>query len=304
MPDTYDSLLVRFVAWAEAEPGIRGAMIVGSRARSERPADQWSDLDLVIFATDPQPFTATTDWLDHIGPYHLSFLEKTIGGELERRVLFADMLDVDFVFVPVEMLAQLVSESGTEDIVQRGVRVVVDKDGALAAALAQVAPLANRTPAPLPDEAAFLNTVNDFWYHTVWTAKKLRRGEIWTAMGCVDNYLKWHCVLPLLSWHARATHGAAHDTWMSGRFLEQWADPRAVEGLRSAFGRYDARDLWQALLGTMALVRWLAPEIAELLNFAYPAQSVAQVIAWVEACFAEWQADLGGQGNAAAEDRD
>ncbi|MBN1680697.1 MAG: aminoglycoside 6-adenylyltransferase [Anaerolineae bacterium] len=291
MPATYDSLLERFITWAETEPTIQGAVIVGSRARRERPADQWSDLDLVIFATDPQMFISTTAWLDHIGPFWLSFLEKTMGGAtLERRVLFEGMLDVDFVFEPVEMIAKLTSETDTLDIVQRGVRVVVDKNGALTHTLTHVSPLVKQSLVPLPDEAAFLNTVNDFWYHAVWTAKKLRRGELWTASGCVDNYLKWRCILPLLTWHACATHGEEYDTWINGRFLEQWADPRAVESLRAAFGRYDAHDLWQALLGTMALVRWLAPETADLLGYAYPAQSAAQVTAWVDACFAEWRA--------------
>ncbi|MBN1201912.1 MAG: aminoglycoside 6-adenylyltransferase [Anaerolineae bacterium] len=293
---TYDLLLERFVSWAETEPAIRGAVIVGSRARTDRPADQWSDLDLMIFATDPQPYISTIAWLDHIGPYWLSFLEETMGGTvMERRVLFEDMLDVDFVFVPVEMLAVLESDPGALDIVQRGVRVVVDKDGVLDCALNRVSRPAEQVLAPLPDEATFLNTVNDFWYHTVWTAKKLRRGELWTASGCVDNYLKWRCVLPVLTWHARVAHGSEYDTWMNGRFLEQWADARAVAGLRAAFGRYDARDLWRALVGTMALFRWLAPETADLLGYAYPAQAAAQVTAWVDACLAEWQAEQSNQ---------
>ncbi len=288
MPFTYDCLLDRFKTWAEAEPSIRGAAIIGSRARADRPADQWSDLDLIVTTTDPQPFVTTTAWLDHVGTAWITFLEPTMGGLIERRVLFEDALDVDFVFMPVESLAAL--ESIALDIVRRGVRLVLDKDGTLDRALNGISLPTDPPPAPPPDEATFLNTVSDFWYHTVWTAKKLRRGELWTASGCVDNYLKWQCLLPLITWHARAAHGEQLDTWMNGRFLEQWADARAVAGLRAAFGRYDAGDLWQALLGTMALVRWLAPETAERLGYAYPAQAAAQVTAWVDACYADWQA--------------
>ena len=45
-----DELLARIVAWAEAQPDVRGAILVGSYARSERPADESSDLDLVVVA--------------------------------------------------------------------------------------------------------------------------------------------------------------------------------------------------------------------------------------------------------------
>ena len=291
MTSRYEDLLGRFAAWAESENSIRGAAIVGSQARTDRPADRWSDLDLVVYTTNPMPLITTTDWLDHIGPYWATFLEPTVGGHTERRVLFEEALDVDFVFLPVETLAGLASDADTLAIVQRGVRVVLDKDGVLSRTVSSIPVPVEKVPVPPPDEAEFLNTVNDFLYHTVWTAKKLRRGELWVALGCVDNYLKWQCVLPLIIWHARAAHGGAYDTWMNGRFLEQWADPRVVAALPSAFGRYDARDLWQALFGTMALVRWLAPETAGLLGYDFPAQTAAQITAWVEACFAEWEAE-------------
>ena len=86
-------------------------------------------------------------------------------------------------------------------------------------------------PTPIPSsEAEYLNIVNDFWFHTVWTAKHLRRGELWWAKSCCDGYLK-NLLLRMLEFHARATKGPDFDTWMSGRFLETWADPRAVAAL-------------------------------------------------------------------------
>ena len=42
----------RFVTWAKGRPDIRAAIVIGSRARRERPADAWSDLDIVFFTTN------------------------------------------------------------------------------------------------------------------------------------------------------------------------------------------------------------------------------------------------------------
>jgi len=47
-------LLQRIIDWARKEAGIRAAFLVGSGARQDHPADEWSDIDLVLVATDPR----------------------------------------------------------------------------------------------------------------------------------------------------------------------------------------------------------------------------------------------------------
>ena len=292
----YEQLIARFVAWAETQPGIRAALIVGSRAREDRPADEWSDLDVILTVTEPERYLAKTDWLENIGNPWITFIEKTgTGDEKEHRVLFEGGLDVDFVLLPakkIQSLARLLQArerfpqilkllprslsqeaaqgiAAFSDIARRGVKVLVDKDGIVAPLLSTI----TETPAPAsPTQDKFLNLANDFWYHTVWTAKKLRRGELWTAKGCSDSYMKWH-LLRMIEWHARAKNGFEYETWHAGRFLERWADPRIVEGLRDAFAHYDEDDLWRGLLATMDLFRWVAIETAEMLGHAYPSSA-------------------------------
>jgi aminoglycoside 6-adenylyltransferase len=47
-PLTYDQIIERFLAWAQHQADIRAAVIIGSQARVDRPADRWSDLDLLV----------------------------------------------------------------------------------------------------------------------------------------------------------------------------------------------------------------------------------------------------------------
>ncbi len=90
----------RFVAWANTRQDIRAAIVIGSRARVERPADEWSDLDLVFFTANPEYYLSKTDWLESIGNPLLTFVQNTpTGGQRERRVLFDSGLDVDFTIV-------------------------------------------------------------------------------------------------------------------------------------------------------------------------------------------------------------
>lgn len=272
----YTQLLARLIAWAEGEPGIRAVILFGSRARTDHPADEWADLDLILITENPEWYLHNADWVSRIDDYWLTFVEQSGDGRvLERRVLFQGGRDVDFAFVPLPLIEQMIQSQippDLADMFRRGYHIVLDKDGLAARWLAVLPP--PELPAP-PSEAEFLNVVNDFWYHAVWSAKHLRRGEVWWAKGGSDDYMKSR-LRQMLEWHARATRGAAYDTWLRGRFMEEWADPRAVRQLPEAFAHYEADDIWRALFVTMDLFRWVSLETAEKLHYAYPREGMEQ----------------------------
>jgi aminoglycoside 6-adenylyltransferase len=91
----------------------------------------------------------------------------------------------------------------------------------------------------------------------------------------------------MMEWHARATDGWTYDTWHGGRFLEEWADPKVLEGLRGAFAHFDEDDIKRALLATMDMFRWIAIETAEKLDYPYPTNADRRVTEWVKTCLSE-----------------
>lgn len=289
----YARLLENVRAWAEQEPEIRAVVLIGSRARTDHPADEWSDLDLLVFSTNPNRFTQSAGWLQSIGHPLLTFCERTPTGDWERRALFEGGLDVDFALLPAGALDYLANNDlpvDAADAFRRGAHIVVDKDG-LAAQIRQ-RPISALVNAP-PAESEFENLVHDFWYHALWTAKHLRRGELWWAKGGCDMHLK-ELLRRMMQWHATAMNGPGFDTWMRGRFLEEWADPRAVAALPDIFAHYDEADIARALLATMNLFHWLAIETAELLGYKYPAEGERAVVKMVREM-------LVGEGNGSGE---
>ena len=259
----YARLIQNLVAFAQNEQEIRAVLMIGSRARTDHPADEWSDLDLLVFATEPKKYVRSGDWVKQIGVPLLTFTEQTPGGDWERRTLFEGGLDVDFAISStqgLEYIAHNPFPADVVDLLRRGTRVLIDKDGLLA--LVQKQPLPPTVAKPPPGEAEFLNVVNDFWYHALWTAKHLRRGELWWSKSGLDMRLK-ELLRKMLEWHAQATHPAGFDTWLRGRFLEEWADPRALAALPLVFAHYDTEDMARALLATMDLFQWMEQETAK-----------------------------------------
>ena len=46
-----DALEGKLVTWAKKRADVRAAIVVGSRARTDHPADEWADLDVALATT-------------------------------------------------------------------------------------------------------------------------------------------------------------------------------------------------------------------------------------------------------------
>lgn len=277
-----DRLAERFAQWAIDRDDIRAMFIVGSRARTDRPADRWSDLDLVFLTTDPSLYLDDGAWLDPFGSVLLTFIEDTlVPGIRERRVLFEDGRDVDLVPIPVGTLPDMRAAAG--DVIRRGIRVLVDKDGEVDALLAAVEGTPSEPAAEDgPSVESYQGIVDDVLYHLLWIARKIARGELWTARSCLDGYVRWR-LLTMVEWHARAVRGIG-DTWFEGRFIETWADQRMLAGLADASSRYDATDLLRALHATAAFARQVGREVGSALGYEYPEARHDRLMALVRTC--------------------
>lgn len=162
-------------------------------------------------------------------------------------------------------------------VLSRGVRALVDKGPP-----PSPHPGGFQAPTPAhPSDEQFAALVQRIWLNAARVGQFLARGDLWRAKHVCDGVLKQY-LLTLLEWHARAVHGPGYDTWHEGRYLDEWADPRAVAALPATFARYDRADLWRALEATLSLIRWLARETAARLGYSYPDEADAQVSAWLE----------------------
>jgi aminoglycoside 6-adenylyltransferase len=261
-----DAFLEAFVGWAEPREDVHAVLLVGSHARIETPADEWSDVDLVLVVDDPYRYLADEGWVDAFGLPLVTFLEPIpVGRAFERRVLYEGGLDVDIVVVTPEWIEAAAVDPATAGVLARGYRVLLDRLGLedLAARAASVTP-----PPGVPAEPELRGLAADFWYHAVWAARKLARGDLLTAKRSVDSYLKER-LLTMLTWHAKAGDPEL-DTWHEARFAERWADRGALEALPEAYASYDAADVSRALVATMDIFERLERETAERLGYGRP----------------------------------
>lgn len=260
-------LLERTVDWATGQDDIRTLLVVGSMARSEMPADEWSDIDVVIVSEEPEKYLRNADWLLPIGNYILTFLETTaVGGGKERRVMFEGGVDVDFSVFPASIFKGMLEVEEIKEVLSRGVKILLDKDGEVQELLSN---LAYTPPAVKPSVEEWDNEVHDFFYHVIWSVKKLRRGELFVAKSCMDNYLQRQ-LRTMLRWHAAGCRGEEYETWHKTRFMEKWGDPSFIQRWEKTYSLLEKEGMAKALLAALDLYRDMAKETAQFLNLPYP----------------------------------
>jgi len=279
-----DNFLAKVTTWARGRQDIKALILVGSRARTDRPADIWSDYDIIIIVDDPKTYIRNDSWFHKFGRVILTFIEKcAIDDSFERRVLFDNGQDVDFIIEAVEAINTSSPDDLNPhvlDVYRRGYRVLLDniKISSLLKKIESVPPLKSWPPS----SDLFINVPNDFFYHCVWAVKKLMRGELWIAKHCLNGYMQKNCLLRIIEWHVQAQNSRNIDTWFSGRFMEKWADEKIIGRLNKIDARYDRKDIVRALYDMISLFDDLARETASLLEYSYASEIAKWTVEWIK----------------------
>ena len=263
MRDKYSEIRSRLISCAENDSDIKCVTAIGSSTRSEVKADEYSDLDLMIAADNTERWL-NGDYPAQLGNVSISFVEPTLGGGTERRVIYDGDKDVDMIIFTPAQFERCIRDGAAEWVMNRGYEILFDRAG-FAGLISENVQL--KVSAPEMSEQEFTNLLNDFYFHNIWAAKKLLRGEIWSAKMCVDSYLKER-LLKIVELYCSVF--GSRDVWHDGRFIDRWADKEILTALENCFARYEREDIANALVDTHKLFAELAKKVAENKGYPYP----------------------------------
>jgi aminoglycoside 6-adenylyltransferase len=263
-------------------------------------ADELSDLDLMIITMGTRRFASTT-WLDAIDPsplftwtYRPPFGRDAVHQAIYEGPLVVDLapisktktvltgLSVEAVHrLPIlrRALPGLASQLDTWlSVASRGTKVLLDKDG-VAERMVRRAGTRPHAVKP-PGQGEFRNSVYSLFGLCLWEAKQLARGELWMALGTVDQQVKT-CLLEMLQWHSLVMGREPTDTWYGGRKIQTWADARWMAIAPDTWPSFDLESAWGALINTLDLFSEAAMETAQALGYRYPDDREQEVRKWI-----------------------
>ena len=263
MVDRYKEIKENICRYGEVDSTIKSVIDIGSTARESVKADEYSDLDLIIVTDNP------TNWYSGeypklLGEISIGFIEQTLGNGKEYRAVYDEDKDVDMIIFTPEQFTDAVKNGTAGWVMKLGYDFLCDKAGFSELVREYVKPSVS---SPQISESEFLNLTNDFYFHNIWAAKKLLRGELWSAKMCVDGYLK-NYLLKMIELYCY--HKGGKNVWHDGRFIDFWADDWILEKLKVCFAHYEKDDIGNALASTHELFKELAVCVADVNKYLYP----------------------------------
>ena len=264
--DRFMSIKEKLLALAKEDEDIKAIVLIGSSTRNTVKADEYSDLDVVI-ATEKTEGWLYGDCPKKLGSVKISFVEPTLGGGKERRMLYDGSLDVDMIVFTPDQFEKAIREGVASWVMNRGYEIMYDAEGFSVLLEENISHDLKPTDLLEPE---FNNMVNDFFFHTVWASKKILRGELWTAKMCIDAYLK-NYLLRMIEMYSVSKYHV--DVWHDGRFLDRWAEKEILSDLKKCFAHYDREDMLSALSATLNLFCRLAGQTAEIKGYKYPIEA-------------------------------
>lgn len=264
MNPKYLQTIEQITAWCGQENAIEGCILIGSQVRTELPADLWSDLDLMLLVQDPPAWLADNRWLEQFGNPVCTFLEViefyfTDWKWIVRRVLYDDNRDIDFSLLPYNRLDEVLRIN--HDILDRGWQVLYDAHpGQLAAEVTRLLanPLAEHIS--VPSQAELDELVQNLLFHIIWAFKKIKRKELWTAVRCINSYMR-DLLLRLIEAHNLSVTRRSSVIQYEGRFLEKRTDPGIINLLKYCFTRYNEDEAVRTLGRLIDVIHSISAEV-------------------------------------------
>lgn len=265
-----EPFLPQFLAWAEAQPSVRAAILTSTRAVPGAHVDDFSDYDIVLVVTDVMPFHDDHAWLDAFGRVLALYqdpLQHERGFPAAGYVIqWASGLKIDFTVWPVGLLELISAEENLPEEYDAGYRVLVDKDGLAA----RLRPPTYRAYIPTPPTAEeYREKVENFTVDVLYVARYLRRGDVIAAKH-IQDMATHENLIPMLTWIIEIEHGWKLKPGNYGRRIQQFLRPELYAELERTFSGAGQEESWAALETCIALMHSAAQEVAAGLGFTYP----------------------------------
>jgi aminoglycoside 6-adenylyltransferase len=255
----YNQAIDRVVAWANAEENVRAVVLTGSAALGIETIDEFSDLDVELYTTEPSKLLNDDSWYGQFGEVLVVESLPNPGWHPTRLVYYVGG-KIDFLVGPIQ---ELPSTRYT-----RPFRILVDKDYA-----ARDLATARQLPEVPPSETTFLRSVHWFYAAALMCARYVVRNEPWLAK--VRDWDLKRELLQMIEWDHKTRYGWAYETWYSGKHLNQWVDDDIRGALDACWAGFAVADTARALIAAINLFETLRMRTAAALGVAeFDARSV------------------------------
>jgi aminoglycoside 6-adenylyltransferase len=274
MHPQYHESVEKIKGWSQQAPNIHAVILLGSQVRKEFTGDEWSDLDVLLLADDPQVLLRSDAWLAFLGERVCGVMEETPLDWLPltwsvKRVLFADNRTIDFSILPYARLDDVLAMNA--EIHAHGYQVLYDAhDGLVSSKIETTLATVQDEPARMPTADELHQVVSELLFQLMYASKKVKRNELWVAVSAINQGISSR-LLQLIEYHIACSGRVPDRIRYEGRFLEQRAHLDTLAKLQGCIARYDVADAIHTISNILELAEQLSREICAIQKYPFDA---------------------------------
>ncbi|MDN7243908.1 aminoglycoside 6-adenylyltransferase [Planococcus shenhongbingii] len=264
---TEEDILGLILSKAIESGNIRLVEMNGSRVDSQAKKDPFQDYDIVYYVEDMQPFINNHSWIDYFGERIMMQMPDQMvipPADKTRKSFSYLMLFTDGNRIDLTLTSVTLAEGCLKTKEPR--KILLDKDN-------RIKPAAPTTENPYqiskPDQKAFYDCSNEFWWVSTYIAKALWREELTLAKSIMEGPVR-NMLLTMLNWHVGIQTNFTVSTGKGGKNIEQYVESDVWNKLVLTYPDGNYKNIWEALFNMCNLFDELSINIGQELNIDLP----------------------------------
>ena len=264
---------------AKNDARIRAVMLVGSRANSEIPKDEYQDYDITYFVTDIKPFYNQPAWIDEtFGQSLIMQMPEAMrypdgDGHFNYMMIFPDGNRLDLTFDDKAYI-----DDGEPAI------ILFDKDNGMGLVPSEIKVDPAFWHIKKPNLLYFTSCCNNFWWCLNNVAKGIARDELPYVMAMLNDVIRKELHL-MIEWYIGTLHGFDLSVGKDGKYFKKYLPEDLYQRFLSTYSNGDYRHIWQSIFTMCDLFHELAVYVADGFDFIYHTEEEAGMRTYLKMIF-------------------
>lgn len=254
------ALIMDFVA---ADPNIRVAVLIGSRANPNVKKDIFQDYDIGCYVANVDAYKTDRTFLEHFGEIMIMQIPEDMAdpppandGHYGYLMQFTDGNRIDLGFAPIESLSE---KQGSLT------KVLVDKDGIVG----DLRPPSDKDFLPEePTEKSFYDCCNEFWWVCPYVAKALWREELIHSKSLIEEIIRPQ-LMKMVTWYFGIKTGFKKAPGNNAKYIKPALEPELWLKLDGTYVDSRFENTWESLFAMGDLFRTISQYVVNTYGFGY-----------------------------------
>lgn len=280
-------IISKIIKWSNTRSDVKCVINFGSLSTNKK--DKFSDIDIMIFCSNPNFFLENFSWVNEIFPYQIAYTKKSMIESMPTvKVVFSNFVELDLVPLNYKeiskafffakfsktVFSKLMAKNTVIQIEEnikafnnytcKGLTYYIDKNN-----YKNKIEFISKTFPIVHEQLSmtmFRDNVNCFFHQLIQEGIKIERRELYASKECAEYFSKVN-LREMIEWYMKMKNGNDYNTFCNGKKLEYWCDADIVLKMETIYSKLTYEGCKNSLFSTLYLYDEIALKVLSTIDY-------------------------------------